>query len=504
MKINRALIALVVFILPILATGFWFYAGFAKKTSSPLPDYPGIDQPQPPISTLVALPDPPKSTSTPVLIDMKHGNLVTLSEIDPLLRNIESMGCAIDIYREDGDLSSKLKSASSFLVPVPLVSFSADEMLAVTSFVKRGGRLVVITDPTRNTLLTEGGSIGMTGVDAANLILEPFDLSFNDDYLYNLVKNEGNYRNIFLTDISKDELMKGINQLVIYGGHSLNNNGTPLAIAGNGTFSSSEDQTGSLSPINIIPFDKGQVLAIGDISLMTSQYVQSKDNQVFVRNLAEFLTESTREKTLADFPFLFQADVVIQPAGDLTVDGELLSAITNLEKSVTNASGLLTISQDVTTKGDRILLTTFKINKSTKDILETLKIDTTPTLPTPEPTLQPEGLTPEPKPTQMLTPTLPILKKTLEKVNSPLDFEIPVEKPGFIQIPGMGIIETDGLGIVGLVRDGDRTSLIIMANSQEKIQELINQISSENLKSCLIHDNLAACRISGMSIKPLG
>jgi hypothetical protein len=33
---------------------------------------------------------------------------------------------------------------------------------------------------------------------------------------------------------------------------------------------------------------------------------------------------------------------------------------------------------------------------------------------------------------------------------------------------------------------------------------LINQISSENLKNCLIHDNLAACRISGISIKPLG
>lgn len=499
MKTSKYVFALIIFILPILGTIMWFYSGLPKTSNSPLPDFPAIDFPQPPLSTSVALPNPPDKISTDVLIDMKHGNMFALSEIDPLLRNIESLGGAIEIYKDDSDLASKLKTVTSFLVPVPMSSYSTEEMQTISSFVERGGRLVVITDPTRNTIFTESGSAGMSGVDAANLLLEPFDLSFRDDYLYNMVKNEGNFRNIIVTDISGDPLMKDIRQLVIYGGHSLNTNGTSLVTVDEGTSSSTNEHSGDLSPIKISSFQKGQVLAIGDISLMTVQYIQSADNQIFVRNLARFLTESIREKTLAEFPFLFKGDVVIQPAGEIVVDGELLSAISNLKKAI-NSPATFTISQDAAKNVDRILLTTFESNTETKDLLKSLEIDLSPKLPSLEETVKPEVVTPQPKAT--VTPT--VLPKSLETEVPLFDNVIPADTPEKILVPGMGIVKTSGLGVIGLVRENERFTLIIMANSQLKIQELINQLSTQNMKNCLIHNNLAACRISGNTVEPIG
>jgi hypothetical protein len=513
MKISKPVAAFLAFFLPFMLTIAWFYSGIPKVNKSPVPDFASIDLAQPPLSTLEALPESPKSATINVLIDMKHGNNISLSEIDPLLRNIESLGGAIEVYKEDGDLSTRLKTASSFLCPVPMNSFTPEEMKAIISFVERGGRLVVVTDPTRNTLFSDSGNIGLSGVDAANLILEPFDLSFKDDYLYNMVENEGNFRNIILTDFSKNPLMKDIDVLVIYGGHSLNASGMSLVTVNKGTISSLDEQSGDLSPMKITDFHKGQVVAIGDISLMTGQYVQSADNQVFVRNLARFLTESNRDRTLAEFPYLFQADVVIQPTGKLKVDGELISAISNLENAMNVKAGSLTISQEPDTKTDRILLTTFESSKETKDILETLKIDLSPELPVNEENEESGNSTAETKVTQTATPTItpsptPTPTATQEETGeSDLPYfsdVIPSENPEEISVPGMGIVKTDGLGVVGLVQENNRSTLVIMATSPEKIQELINQLSNENLKNCLIHENLATCRISAGSSEPVG
>jgi hypothetical protein len=500
MKISKSVIAIVVFLLPILATVLWFYSGFPKTSKTPIPDFPAINLPHPPVSTAVALPDPPKTASARVLIDLKHGNLIDLSEIDPLIRNIESQGGAIDVFDDIGNLATKLKSASAFLSMAPMSLYTVEDMRALTNFVERGGRLVVITDPTRNTLFTETNSSSMSGVDAANLLLEPFDLSFKDDYLYNMINNEGNYRNIIVTNIADHALMKDISQLVIYGGHSLNTNGTSLATTDDETLSSKNDQPGGLSIMKISSFGKGQVLAIGDLSLMTEQYVQSADNQIFVRNLAKFLTESNREKTLAEFPFLFDGKVVIQPTGEIKVDGELLAVISNLEKVISNSAGMLTISEDVSENVDRILLTTFESNKGTKDILDSLKIDLKPVLPASTETRKPNEATPQFEVT--LTPTVnPVVLKT----NVPsLEDQTPADSPEMIFIPGIGIVKTGNLGVIGLVRGNERTTLLIMANSPKKIQELLNQLSTESLTKCLIHDDLAACKISGTSIEPAG
>ncbi len=138
--------------------------------------------------------------------------------------------------------------------------------------------------------------LSMSSVDAANLILEPYDISFSDDYLYDMVNNEGNFRNILISEFANHELTEGIGRLVIYGGHSVHSSGKSLASTSENTYSSANDHPGKFSPVDIINSGKGSVLAIGDINLLTSQYVQSADKQIFVQNLAAFLTESAQKR----------------------------------------------------------------------------------------------------------------------------------------------------------------------------------------------------------------
>ncbi len=69
--------------------------------------------------------------------------------------------------------------------------------------------------------------------------------------------------------------------------------------------------------------------------------------------------------------------------------------------------------------------------------------------------------------------------------------------PAEIEVAGLSVTATKDLGIVGLVHDGKRSTLIIMAESPEKIQGLIEELSTNKLSGCLLQENLAACKIFG-------
>jgi hypothetical protein len=252
--------------------------------------------------------------------------------------------------------------------------------------------------------------------------------------------------------------------------------------------------------MEITDFGKGQVLAIGDINLVTTQYVQTADNQVFVRNLAKFLTDAARQKTLAEFPFLFNSDVSVQSTGDIKVDGELLSAISNLQKTLVLKPKAISFAEETANNSDRIVLTTFTSNKDNKSILESLKIDLEPKATLADETSEPEISTPQPE----TTPTSLFPSDELGSDDPILPDEISDQNSEEILLPGIGRVATSGLGVIGLVNEKDHLTLVIMASSPEKIQELINQMSSENLTNCLVQDDIAACRISGSDIEPVG
>ena len=521
MKRYLWIIALACLLLPAAATYLWFYSGPTQTASPAMPDYSNIDFPKPSLSTEMPIPRSPQKPGITVLLDLQHQNQYSISEIDPLVRYIEAFGGAIQITSEQTILDTSLKSADVYISITPMMRFTQQEIMQIGHFVDRGGKLVVITDPTRNSMsampmVDSGGGAGtsmLSGTDNANLLLEPFDIAFADDYLYNMIENEGNFRNVFINDLADHDLTGGIGQLVIYGGHSVSSGGKQLARTSGKTLSSTKEGDEVYSVMDLVESGDGSVIAIGDLSLITSEYVLSSDNQVFVKNLAKFLTGDPREKTLSDFQALFDGDVVLQPTGKIDVTGDLISAVSNLEGYFQLPSSSLTISKTDNDFTNRIVLSTFAETKTTADILNELKINLAPKIEidgenaeeTPDPTA-----TPSPIPTQV-----PEMMEERPEGTSTPDYERTMEAyfekedeadtgPEIIEVPYFDRIKTKDLGLVGLTRSGGKTTLLVMAASPSKIQAFVRSLAISGLSGCVVRNDLAACKVTDFAIPPQG
>ncbi len=521
MKRYLWIIALVCFLLPGLITVFWFYSLPARTTTPTLPDYSNIDFPKPALSTEMPLPRSPQKPDVTVLLDLQHQNQYSISEIDPLVRYIESYGGAIQITSEQTNLDTSLKSADVFVSITPIMRFTQQEIAQISGFVNRGGKLVVITDPTRNSMsampmVDSGGGAGTTmlsGTDNANLLLEPFDIAFADDYLYNMIENEGNFRNVFINDFADHDLTRGIHQLVVYGGHSVTSGGRQLAKTSDKTLSSTNESDEIYSVMDLVESGDGTVIAIGDLSLITSEYVLSSDNQVLVNNLAKFLTANPRMKTLTDFPALFDGDIVLQPAGKMDVTGDLISAASNLESYFQLPSGSLTISKSDSDSTSRIVLSTFSESETTADILKDLTINLAPSIEangeetedTTDPTATPFPMStqsPEMMEEGPVGTSTPDYDRTMEAYYEKEDET--VSGPEIIEVPYFDRIKTKDLGLVGLTRSGGKTTMIVMAASPSKILTFLRSLAISGLSGCVIHDDLAACKVTDFAGPPQG
>jgi hypothetical protein len=136
---SKLFTALICLLLPGLLTIGWFYSNVPNTQSSNLPDYPTIDIPQPPVSTLIPRATPPAVPSTTILFDMSHSNMATLSEIDPFIRFIEAKGGEIRVTENEFDLAQLLKSANAYVTLAPIQGFSGADIAAIKEFVYRGG-----------------------------------------------------------------------------------------------------------------------------------------------------------------------------------------------------------------------------------------------------------------------------------------------------------------------------------------------------------------------------
>ncbi len=251
MKTPRILIAFFFLLAPLLARTLWFYQGFfIRNKPVTTPEYLSLQMTEPARSTPLAIENKSKSNAT-VLLDVAHGNMYSLSEIEPFTQMVYKLGGTLKAYTSDDDLPETLKSADAYVVIAPTLGFSKFEIQSVMDFVARGGRLLVITDPTRDYSMygyVYGNYASMLeSVNLANQLLVPFGISFSEDYLYNQVNHEGNFRNIILEDILKDPLTVGVTRLVFYGTHSVKTEGQALLTADEDTLSSLNDLGGGLA-----------------------------------------------------------------------------------------------------------------------------------------------------------------------------------------------------------------------------------------------------------------
>lgn len=220
-----------------------------------------------------------KGTGT-VLIDLSHGNAITPDDLNLLLSRILVRGYRIEFFR-DGDLKKSLSGSSSFLVISPASPFSTEDVKSVKEFVEGGGRLLMLSEPMRE--------------NESNSLAAGFGILFWNDYLYNLKENDGNFRNIFLTEFRESNITHGLQRIVFFTSSSVFGNG--IIFTDSDTYSSSTGEKRKY-PVAVTAEDS-RVLAIGNVAFLIEPF-NVLDNKRLISNIADFLAPPSQPEKPAE------------------------------------------------------------------------------------------------------------------------------------------------------------------------------------------------------------
>ena len=261
---------------------------FEQITSPRLPPGDFVDAPAPRVKQGL------------LLVDAMHGNAFAENEVFTLTSRVANRGYDVEFiggvtpYEESFRrqlLEEKLRRADSLLVILPRLAYSEAETALVERFVEKGGKLLLVSDPTRPQQI--------------NTLAARFGLEFRPDYLYNVAEYDLSFQNIIVREFQPDELTVGVDAITLYAAGSIRSSGPGLAFAGADTESSVLETSEKLYPI--AGGDSRNVLAVADFTFMVPPQNSLLDNDRLISNIADFLTSSEREYELADFPHFYEA-----------------------------------------------------------------------------------------------------------------------------------------------------------------------------------------------------
>ena len=247
------------------------------------------------------------------LVDGTHGNDFTKEEIANLVSRVAGRGYTVEVIGDPGFfggfgimnersrlnlLEEKLRLAGSMVVVLPAEAYTREEVDLVERFVDKGGRLLLVGDPTR--------------FQDMDILAERFGISFQPGYLYDPIDYDLNFQNIKVSDFREDPITRDLGSVAFYVTGGLESTGPALALTSPTTRSFMIDKT--QNPTAYSPLVRGSqdgVVAVGDLTFMIPPRSTVLDNDTLISNLADFLTSGEREFELADYPHFFREEVEV-------------------------------------------------------------------------------------------------------------------------------------------------------------------------------------------------
>jgi hypothetical protein len=348
--------------------------GLADLAVTPMPTPTAMPAPQD-----VTAPEDELSQGA-VWVDLAHFPRLDPSQFDALAAALAARGVGLRSWVSQVDLSTiesfedfpdqseelapLLPDASGLVVVSPYFLWTPAEIALVEKFVADGGRLLLISDP---------DVLGDT-IWNINSLGEPFGVVFNDDYLYDLSKNDGNYTHFFQGEFLDQAAKLGGGTVAFYGARSISGPVISQARSTDTTLSSLRSGLTRFTTLAIGGQETngtaGNVLAIGDFDVLTEPYVARHDNQVMLEFVADFLAGGQRKETLSDFPDYLGKQVALVFGGDGSVDAELLLQGGLLQQRLEETGRVLTLSSvtplTLTTRVGEAITTTGTIPGATR------------------------------------------------------------------------------------------------------------------------------------------
>ncbi len=483
---RKPLIYLVIFLLllvgPSAVRYFQFYKLGGGSATAP-PAYNPVNVAQVPTPAASDFVDEPEVGQGFVLVDEAHSNQFTLDEISYLDGRLAARGVEL-LHFTGGDLAAALRSVNAFVVIAPTVNFDREEIQAVSGFVNRGGRLLLIGDPTRFTVtFSEDDFFNLTYTLETdkiplNSLANEFDIIFNGDYLYNTSENEGNFRNIILKEagFGENSLAADMEQLVFYGSHSLQTGPEAEALftADDNTWSSATDRPGGL--VLAATSHAGQVVALGDIHFLMEPYYTVFDNGEFIAHVADFLSETAeRSPDLQNFPYLYTQPIDLIYTGSPELGADAFDEIIALQEAFRDINQELTLVAEPQDGHDTLYLGVYNQAEEVTEILTTAGITLV---------IDPEIST---EPVEETTP------ETEEETSEP------VEETRLIQ-SALGNVQMSGTALILLDESNGRRNVVVLAASGDGLESAVNRLlalvpldANSVLSDCLLQEGVALC-----------
>jgi len=316
-------------------------AGRADLAATPEPTPTAVPAPQEPVAIASYL------RRGPVVVDLAHFNMVSPSQFQALSAQLAARGIALRFWinptpaasvdrtnlaglpDQSGDLTTQLQDASALVVVSPLFLWKEAEIAVVERFVADGGRLLLISDP-------DMPEVPDRFLRDLNRLAERFGVVFNDDYLYDLMRNDRNFTHVYQEQfLDRAARLRG-KTIVFYGVRSLSGPIISQVRTGETAQSSLRSGLSGFTTVAIAGLmanrSAGRVLAMGDFDVLTEPYVSRHDNRLMLEFVADFLAAAQRDQTLADFPAYLGARVGLTFSSDLPLDAPFLTQVSQLQQ----------------------------------------------------------------------------------------------------------------------------------------------------------------------------
>ncbi|MBN1221052.1 MAG: hypothetical protein JXM69_19175 [Anaerolineae bacterium] len=437
-------------------------------------------------SARLAAVDKPPVTRGVVVIDYAHRNALFIEELNVLLAKLVNRGFDYELVLGSGNgeeldsengnangtgLADKLRYAKSLILPLPRTEYTPAEITEIQRFVEKGGRVLIIGDPTRTVV-----------VEALNSIAGAFGVIYANDYLYSLENNDNNYRNVIYTNFKKSPLTTGLengSKVIFYAGGSVYAPEHEI-ILGDDTTKSSTSEGGRTNAAAALTTNN-QVLALGDLTFFAEPYSAAENNGTLINNIASFLSGGERSFELKDFPYFFNPNVDLVFDNSLVLNSQFDDSV-RLKDALEEIDRTVTFVDKIGNQNDTIFVGRFDEAEAVAEYLKAAGI----TILAPDEKTEDE---------EMLTDhEAEADQNKLALIND----EPPEPETRFvdgrIQIAGVGDLERGGSTLFHLHQENGRNVMIMLSDNADTNTDAFELLLKGNISDCLFSPTTAVCQ----------
>ncbi|HRV96688.1 MAG TPA: hypothetical protein P5526_31330, partial [Anaerolineae bacterium] len=426
--------------------------------------------------------DNPEVSRGVVVVDYGHDNALYIEELNVLLSKMVSRGFSYEVVTpaeaEKVSLIDRLSYAKALVLPLPRVDYTPEEITAIEQYVDKGGRVLIIGDPTRTIV-----------VESLNSIAGSFGIIYANDYLYSLDHNDNNYRNVVYTKFSDSPVTDGLkdgDKVIFYASGSVSAPGHEIIMGDDTVFSSTSESSGAKASAALTTDD--QVLALGDLTFFTQPHDMTESNGILINNIANFLTSGDRTFEIRDFPYFLNKDVNIVFDNTKVFNSQFEDSV-KLKDFLEETERTVDFTDEIGDSGDVIYIGRFDSADAVQDYLDDADIVL----------LEPEDIEEE-------EPAEGDASIKLTTVSSNLASEEEAEEDfvkGRIQIAGVGDLEQGGATLFYLDREADRNILIILSDTAETNADAFDLLLDNKFNECAVNTDIAVCQTANPEQKLL-